>query len=236
MAKQAKEKFKTYKGVFDNFTLLTLFKLSSQGHFDELKSPISIGKESNVFVAETKSGDFVAVKIYRLETCDFNRMYDYIRFDPRFSGLLKKRRKVIFAWAQREYRNLLLAHDLRVAAPSPIAVRNNVLIEEFIGNANPAPRLVNLPPKNKKEFFDNIIKNITKLYKRNLTHGDLSQFNILNHNQKPVLIDFSQATVSNNTLFEELFERDVSIICKYFIKLGLKLDTQKVINKIKAGK
>jgi len=46
-----REKFKVYKNVFDNFTELTLFKLASQGHFEELKSPIFVGKESNVFTA-----------------------------------------------------------------------------------------------------------------------------------------------------------------------------------------
>ena len=54
MVKKTREKWKTYENVFDQFTLRTLFKLSSQGHFDELKSPISIGKEANVFTAETK--------------------------------------------------------------------------------------------------------------------------------------------------------------------------------------
>lgn len=228
------EKFKTYKGVFDNSTLRTLFKLSGQGHFDELASPISIGKESSVFSAQTRSGDVVAVKIYRLETCDFNRMYDYIKFDPRFTGLLKKRRKVIFTWAQREYRNLLIARNARIAAPAPLVVKNNVLVEEFIGNTNPAPRLVSQPPEKKEDFFNKILKNIKKLYQQNFTHGDLSPFNILNHNHKPIFIDFSQATVRESPIFQELFERDIRVLCNYFIKLGMKIDIQKIINKVTA--
>ena len=183
-----KGEFKTEHGVFDAFTSRTIFHLL--GHMEGLKSPISIGKESNVFTGETKDGNLVAVKIYRLETCDFNRMYDYIKFDPRFMGLLKQRRKVIFEWAQREYRNLILAREAGVSVPLPIVVKNNVLIEEFIGDEDPAPRLVNLKPKDPKEFFDKIIKNLILLYKKNMTHGDLSAFNILNYNEKPVLIDF----------------------------------------------
>ena len=76
-----KAKFKTYKNVFDNFTDRNIFKLASQGHFDYLESPLFIGKESNVFTA-VKDNKRVIVKIYRLETCDFNRMYDYIKYDP----------------------------------------------------------------------------------------------------------------------------------------------------------
>jgi serine/threonine-protein kinase RIO1 len=76
MAKISKEKWKVWGNVFDEFTFRTLFKLASQGHFEELKSPVSIGKESNIFSAK-KSKENIIIKIYRLETCDFNKMYDY---------------------------------------------------------------------------------------------------------------------------------------------------------------
>ena len=133
MAKITKEKFKTYKGVFDNFTLRTLFKLSTQGYFDDMESlsPVFIGKDSNVFSAK-RGKEKVIVKIYRLENCDFNRMFDYIRYDPRYIGLQRQRRKVIFSWVQREYRNLLKAREAGVRVPTPMAFLNNVLIEEFI--------------------------------------------------------------------------------------------------------
>jgi RIO kinase 1 len=233
MAKSG-EKFKTEHGVFDAFTTKTIFKLASEGHFEGLKSPISIGKESNVFVAQRQDDSYVAVKIFRLETADFNRMYDYIKFDPRFTGLLKRRRQVIFTWAQREYRNLLLAREAGVAAPTPLAVKHNVLVEEFIGKTNPSPRLITSPPKNPAVFFDEILRYITMLYKNSLTHGDLSAFNILNHKEKPIFIDFSHATTAKSPLFNELFERDVKVICNYFNKLKLEVDIKKIIKRIKS--
>ena len=229
----SKEKFKTEHGVFDEFTSQTLFKLSTEGLFHYLVSPISIGKESNVFAGQTREGTFVAIKIYRLENCDFNRMYDYIKFDPRFTGLLKRRRKVIFAWAKREYRNLLLAREAGVSCPTPLSFKNNVLVEEFIGDTSAAPRLINAKPKNPSLFFKKIIKDITLMYQNNLTHGDLSAYNILNYKEKPILIDFSQATLSKSQRFEELFERDVRIVCTYFQQLGIDADYEKVINSIR---
>ena len=160
MAKN-REKFKTEHGVFDQFTSRVLFKLSSENYFEGLVSPISIGKESNVFSAIKKDKSLVAVKIYRLENCDFNRMFDYIKSDPRFMGLLKKRRQVIFAWAQREFRNLHLAREANVKVPTPLAFKYNVLVEEFIGDDDgPAPRLVNMPPKDPEAFFQKILKEI----------------------------------------------------------------------------
>ena len=112
--KEGKEKFKTKHGVFDEFTNRTIFKLITEGHFRGLESPINIGKESNVFSALTKQDNRVIVKIYRLETCDFNTMHNYIKDDPRYSKLKKKKRNIIFAWVQREYRNLMNAKEAQV--------------------------------------------------------------------------------------------------------------------------
>ena len=101
MARKWKEEWKVYENVFDNYTYRNLFKLQSKGYFESLLSPISVGKEANVFSAITKDQKLVIVKIYRLQTCNFNKMYDYIKLDPRYEHLKKQRRKIIFAWTQR---------------------------------------------------------------------------------------------------------------------------------------
>jgi len=229
-----KNKFKVMHNVFDNFTNRTLFKLISEGHFKGLESPISVGKESNIFSALTKNNKRVIVKIYRLETCDFNRMYDYIKADPRFSKLRRKKRKIIFAWVQREYKNLLKASKAKVDVPKTITFSNNVLVLEFIGEGNNiAPKLKDKLPKNEKQFFDDIIKSIKRLYKAGIVHADLSAFNILNLEEKPVLIDFSQSTTLEHPEAMDFLERDVKIICNFFGKLGLKIDEEKIVQSIK---
>ena len=50
MAKRSgpKEEQKVWGNVFDQFTQRTVYKLITQGHFEGLESPISIGKESNL--------------------------------------------------------------------------------------------------------------------------------------------------------------------------------------------
>src|SRR3989344_6874483 len=186
------ERFKTMHNVFDDFTNRTIFKLMSEGRFRGLESPISIGKESNVFSALTKEGKRVIVKIYRLEACDFNRMYDYIKDDPRYTGLKDKKRKVILVWVQREYRNLMNARDAQIKILKQINFSNKKIILEFVGrNGNIAPKLKDSIPKNKKQFFDKTIDGIRKLYKSGLVHADLSAFNILNFEETPVFIDMS---------------------------------------------
>lgn len=231
MAKIAREKFKTMHGVFDESTNRTIFKLMGQRHIDGLIGIVSIGKESNVFAAAKGNGK-VIVKIHRLETSDFNKMYDYIKYDPRFANLKKQKRKIIFAWAQREYRNLMNAYSANVSAPKPITFVNNIVVMEFIGNKEAAPMLKDKKPKKPKEFFDKVVENMGKLHKAGFVHSDLSSFNILNYNERPVFIDFSQCTPLDNINSEEYIKRDIKNIVNYFKKIGLKINEEKMKKKI----
>ena len=228
-----KEEFKTWGDVFDAFTQRTVYKLITRGHFEGLESPVSIGKESNVFSALRKDGTKVIVKIYRLETCDFNRMYDYIKGDSRFDRLKKGKRNIIFQWVQREYRNLMKAREANISVPTPLTFLNNVLVLEFIGDdGSVALKLKDGTPKNPKDFFERIILNMKKLHNAGLVHADLSAFNILNHGEKPVFIDFSQCTTLDSSRAMEYLERDIRNICLFFKKIGLKADEAKVKEQI----
>ncbi len=229
-----REKFKTEHGVFDERTSRTVFKLASEGYFEELRSPVSIGKESNIFTAIKKDGTYVIVKIYRINNADFKRMYKYIGPDPRFKGLTNQRRRVITAWAQREFRNLLVASKVGANVPTPYAVMENVLVMELIGNhADAAPRLKDLPPKDPKKFSKKIIENLIIFYKHGFIHGDLSEFNILNYNNMPYIIDLSHGVRLDYPNAEELLERDIKNLQRYFNKFGLKIDVEDIINNIK---
>jgi RIO kinase 1 len=225
---KSREEFKTRHSVFDEFTNRTIYKLISEGYFEGLESPLFIGKESNVFTALKKDGTRVIVKIYRLETCDFNRMYDYIKGDPRYANIKKRRRNVVFAWVQREYRNLMIARDAQVPVPLAMAFMNNALVLECIASHGEiAHKLKDEEPKHPKEFFTDVIEGMRRLHKAGLVHGDLSPFNILNREDKPVFIDFSQAAPLDHSQAKEFLERDIRNVCKYFISLGVKVNGDK---------
>ena len=234
MAKITREKFKTLDDVFDRHTMDVIRKLIAQNQFEEESlSPLFIGKESNVFKADSARGP-VIVKIYRLETCDFNKMYGYIENDPRYTRLSRKRRSVIFAWCQREYRNLFAAREAKVRVPLPLTFDKNVLVMEFIGEGDVALKVKDDPPTDPEKFLEEIMENIRKLTKSGLVHGDLSPFNILNLRQKPVFIDFSQCTTLETSMAKAYLDRDVRNICNFFNKIGLKTDEKETMNKITA--
>lgn len=228
-----REEWKVYGNVFSQHSRELLFHMSAQGYFAELESAISVGKEANIFTAKTKHDDRIIVKIYRLENCNFNQMYKYLSQDPRYTSLNKKTRLIIFSWTQREYRNLMLAREV-IKVPKPIAFKDNILLMEFIGDSDPAPELKNSPPKDPKKFYKKVLDDMHKLFKRGLIHGDLSPFNILNFNEEPIFIDFSQGTMTTADNAKDLIMRDVRNISIYFRKFFpiTEGDELKVYNKI----
>jgi len=106
---------------------------------------------------------------------------------------------------------------------------------EYIGNEKPAPMLKDAHPKNSKQFLKKVIENMKKLHMAGLVHGDLSPFNILNHNEKPVFIDFSQCTSFENPLAKTYLERDIRNITNFFKKLGVNI-TEDELKKQTAAK
>lgn len=110
---------------------------------------------------------------------------------------------------------------------------------EFIGEKNknkmptPAPLLKYAIPKNPGHFFNKLIENIKKMYWVNVIHGDLSEFNILNDQENPVIIDLSHGLPRDSNASDEMLSRDIKNISKFFRKLSLKIDEEEIIKKIK---
>ncbi|MFA6073261.1 MAG: serine protein kinase RIO [Candidatus Woesearchaeota archaeon] len=229
-SRKSREEWKTYKNVFDQHVERLIFGLSSQGYFKDLVSPIALGKEANVFLALKEDGSKVIVKIYRLENKNFNNMFYYISSDPRFAGIENQKRKIVFSWVQREYRNLLLARE-RITVPTPLGFKDNILIMEYIGDDDPAPMLKDEFPEDGLDFFKQVIKNMKKLIDAGLIHGDLSDFNILNYNGKPVFIDMSQSTPLKTQNARELLERDLKNVFRAF-KRHIKVDEDKITKEV----
>lgn len=247
---------KTEQLVFDIPTLETLYKFSTKGILKALGGPISQGKESVIFHAIGTEETELAIKIYKINTAQFNAMLEYIIGDPRFESIRKDRRSIIYAWAQKEYKNLKRASEAGVRVPTPIACANNVLIMEFIGKEGiPAPRLHDLPEdllkadaEQLEDLFQRIISAIKTLYEKGtLVHADLSEFNILvggfverelqpdapGGPLEPVFIDLGQSLLISHPQAERFLERDVRNIQVFFRKLGLLYSEEEIMRLIK---
>jgi len=222
----SKKKFIAYENVFDENTLRALFKLSSQGYFDRIESPISTGKESNVFTVIKGKGKRV-VKIYRT-AANFKKMMDYMKPDPRFANVKGSKLTIVFAWARKEFRNLHKAKVKNVTCPTPYAVNKNVLVMKHID----AKQLLYHHPKDPKKFYEKLIKEVKKLYDARLIHTDISEYNILNYKDKPILIDFSHAVDLRYPNSKGMLKRDIRNMVRFFNKLGLDLNEKEELERI----
>jgi len=226
---------KSYDEVFDKENLLRIYKLFTDDVIDTLDFPISTGKEGNVFRATTPDGTLVAVKIYRTRTATFRDMAKYVQGDPRFKGVTTNKRKLRLAWAAKELANLQRFADAGVRVPRPIARRDNIIVMEYIGTEeSAAPEMRHVVLEDPGGVAETLIGYVKLAYRKaDLVHGDLSEFNVLMDGQEPVVIDVAQGVLLKHPLAEELLQRDVENMARFFRKYGVSIDTKAVLGEIR---
>ncbi|MBW6461887.1 MAG: serine protein kinase RIO [DPANN group archaeon] len=232
MAKQKINKDrKIFEDVFDALTVRTLEKLKAKKHIAVLSGIIKSGKEGQVFNALADDDTPIAVKIYMIETSSFQKMQDYIKGDRRFFSIGNNKKKLVYAWCAKEYRNLKKVHTSGVSSPNPIAFMGNILIMELVtDNGLPAKHLAKTKLDNPKEMFDMVLSEMKKFYfDAGLVHADLSEFNIIIREGKPVIIDVGQSVLLNHPMAKQFQRRDVENIVQFFNKFDLNLDPEKVL-------
>jgi len=215
--------------VFDERTVFLLRKLLDKQIIGEFVGIINAGKEANVYLAYDKEGNEIAIKIYKIDSNTSRWMKNYITGDPRFKKVGKNSSQIIFLWAKKEFKNLKQAYRAGLSVPQPIYVKNNVLIMEYIGDGpTPAPILKKVKSlENPEKLFDELHQFIKVLYKAKLVHGDLSEFNILMLDQKPTIIDISQAVSIDHPKSDQYLIRDIKNVINFFSKFGIETPTVK---------
>lgn len=210
------DQLKVKEDVFDDITLLSLYKLVHKKWFSVIGGSISTGKEANVFYGE-RDGTAIAIKIYRIRTANFTTMSSYIVGDRRFSHVKKAKKELIFAWTKKEFSNLVRAREAGIAVPEPLVWNRNILIMSFIGEGEiPYPQLRNADIADPDAVYARILRYIDVLYKKaELVHADLSEFNIL-YGDQPYLIDMGQSVTRDHPRALPFLMRDIRNINRFF--------------------
>ena len=211
--------------VFDRKTLMTIYKFMKRKLVDRVHYPVSTGKEGNVFYATDPDGDPLALKIYRTSTSTFKRVATYIEGDPRFRGITGNRWKFIYAWASKEFSNLERYYDAELPVPEPVAVDQNCLLMEYVGDeTGPAPQLKDVELDDPTDTYDEVISFIIDGWRdAHLVHGDLSEYNILMEGGEPVFIDVGQAMTADSFNAKDLLDRDIRNINRFFKNRGAEI-------------
>ncbi|CAB4061922.1 RIOK3 [Lepeophtheirus salmonis] len=143
---------------------------------------------------------------------------DDYRFRDRFSK--QNPRKVVHLWAEKEKHNLSRMIRKGVNVPEVFSLKKHVLVMSFIGSdGRPAPKLKEavLSSSDWKGCYSETVSTMKTLYHDcHLVHSDLSEYNILWHEKRPVFIDVSQAVEPTHPHALEFLYRDIVNITDFF--------------------
>jgi RIO kinase 1 len=240
-----------------SWLMSSLTSFYEQDQITDVIALVKGGKEASVYCCEASPSmgvDLVAAKIYR------PRMFRQLRNDKMYQegrqllegeGKKVKERdqrlqravgqKTAFgaevshqSWLLHEYVTLQALYKAGAAVPAPYAVGHNAILMGYVGDESTgAPPLIELRLEHDEAqvLFDDVIHNIDLMLQHDMIHGDLSAYNILYWEGKITLIDFPQVTqllVNSNARF--ILERDVTRVCEYFARQGVRSDPRQLVN------
>lgn len=218
----------------DEPTRLRLYKLINNQVLEQVNGIISTGKEAVILHADTDpsyEGELVlpkecAIKIFKTTLNEFKQRDRYIKDDYRFKDRFSKQnnRTVINMWAEKEMHNLLRMQKFGINCPEVVTLKKNLLVMSFIGHNNvAAPKLKNAILSDAEMIcaYDEIVNIMCTLYNDcKLVHADLSEYNILWHEDKCWLIDVAQSVEPGHPSALEFLMRDCDNISTFFTRKG----------------
>lgn len=213
--------------MLDPRTRLILFKLLNNGFLVEIDGCLSTGKEANVYYARGGNNKEYAVKIFKTSILVFKDRDKYVSGEYRFrNGYCKSNpRKMVQTWAEKEMRNLKRLNAAGIPSPAPWLLKSHVLIMEFLGKDSwCAPRLkeISLNSFQWIECYITILLYMRRMYHEcNLVHGDLSEYNLLWHENIVKIIDVSQSVENSHPLAIEFLTKDIQNVSDFFRKKSL---------------
>jgi len=207
-----------------------LIPLLEDGLIDSVERQLLSGKEATVYVVRCGS-DARCAKVYKdAGQRSFKQAVEYREGrkdrNSRRARAMEKgsrfgRKQLEESWHNAEVDALykLAAADVRV--PKPYGCFDGVLLMELVTDADGdvAPRLndIELTQEQARDGHALMMDYAVKMLCAGLVHGDLSEFNVLQDEDGPVIIDLPQAVdAAANNHAKTLFMRDVNNMTAYY--------------------
>ncbi|KAJ9658894.1 Serine/threonine-protein kinase rio1 [Neophaeococcomyces mojaviensis] len=221
----------TSEQVLDPRTRMLLLQMINRNIVSEINGVISTGKEANVYHAlsidEDGNEKHRAIKVYKTSILVFKDRQKYVTGEFRFkSGYNKSsNRAMVKVWAEKEMRNLKRIHSAGIPSPEPLYLRLHVLGMEFVGDSKgtPAPRLKDVEFVDQdaaakwRSVYIDVVAYMRVMYQQcHLVHADLSEYNLLFHKDKPVIIDVSQSVEHDHPRSLDFLRMDIKNVNDFF--------------------
>ncbi|TWU24997.1 RIO1 family protein [Novipirellula galeiformis] len=204
--------------------------LIDDGLVDEVLRSLMSGKEAQVYLV--RCGDETrCAKVYK-EVADrsFKKSVLYqegrkIRNSRRQRAMEKRskfgRDQQEVVWQRAEVDALYLLAEAGVRVPKAYGFCDGVLLMELITDADGevAPRLndITLSAEQAVKDHTTVMNYVLRMLCVGLVHGDLSEFNVLQNEVGPVIIDLPQAVnAAGNNNAKRMLQRDVGNITQYY--------------------
>jgi RIO kinase 1 len=220
--------------------------LIEDGLVDEVLRQLMSGKEATIFIV--RCGDEIrCAKVYKdASKRSFKNAVQYRegrhvrntrrgRAMARGSSFGKKEQEEIWQHAEADALALLFHAGVRV--PKPFGCIDGVMLMELITDAEGgvAPRLndVTLTPEQARKDHATIMKDVVRMLCAGIVHGDLSEFNVLQDEKGPVIIDLPQAVnAAGNNNARAMLARDVRNMTHYYGRFAPELLKSKYAKEI----
>lgn len=224
----------TSEQVLDPRTRMILLQTINKNIVSEIHGVISTGKEANVYYAITanENGEELhrAIKVYKTSILVFKDRDKYVTGEYRFRQGYNKssHRAMVKIWAEKEMRNLKRIHSAGIPCPEPLYLRFHVLVMDFLGDkkGRSAPKLRNVQfeglsveeeEQKWKSLYVQLLSYMRIMYHTcKLVHADLSEYNLLYHNDKLYIIDVSQSVEHDHPHSLEFLRKDVKNVNDFF--------------------
>ncbi len=211
-----------------------LLPLVHEGLIDSVERQLMSGKEATVFAV--RCGEVLrCAKVYKdANRRNFRQAAQYregrnTRNSRQARAMAKGtsygRRAQEDAWQSVEVDTLYRLAAAGVRVPRPYAFLEGVVLMELLVDADgqPAPRLndVVMEEDDALAFHALLIREIVRMLRAGIIHGDLSEFNVLVDRGGPVIIDLPQAVdAAGNNNAAAMLRRDVDNITGYFSRFA----------------
>lgn len=232
----------TSEQVLDPRTRMILLQMINRNVVSEVNGCISTGKEANVYHAmslpQEDGSDTAtvplhrAIKVYKTSILVFKDRDKYVTGEYRFRQGYNKgnNRAMVKVWAEKEMRNLKRIYAAGIPCPEPVYLRLHVLVMGFVGDSKglPAPRLKDVELQGADaearwwELYVQLMGYMRIMYQTcRLVHADLSEYNLLYHDNRLWIIDVSQSVEHDHPRSLEFLRMDIKNVSEFFQRKGV---------------